>query len=342
MRIAAFVAAAAALVGAAKAGEATPLFSSRDQISIAISAPWRDLARASPESPPVPGTLTIGDETLSVLIGTRGKSRRAKNVCDFPPLRIEFDGKPPATSLFHKQEKLKLVTYCRRAKNHQQLVLKEYAAYRLYNVATEESFRARLAAISYVDALSGKTDIARTGFFIEDVDDLARRVDRKEVERGATPLAMYDRSAAARAALFHYMIGNLDWALTEGPEGEDCCHNGKIIGDEKTSETGLSPAPYDFDMSGFVDAPYALPPAQFKIKSVTTRVYRGFCAHNEETRAAAAAFRGAREAFLAAVAETPGLSEASVKKTTKFLDGFFKAIGDDAAVEKNLIEECRR
>ncbi len=326
---------------AAAAGEPTALFSSDEPIAISISAPWNSVSKASPDDEAIAGVVTIGDEQLPVAINTRGKSRREKHVCTFPPLKIEFTQKPPDGSLFHKQKKLKLVTYCKSSTRHQQIVLAEAAAYRLYNVTTPESFRTRLAAISYVNSKSQKVDIERVGFFIEDVDDVAKRSDLEEVERGRTPLSMYDQNAAARAALFQYMIGNLDWDMTAGPEGEHCCHNGKIIGPAKTAEANLIPAPYDFDMSGLVDAPYALPPDQFRIKSVRNRVYRGFCAHNAETREAAADFLSHRNAFNQAVAGVPGFSDASINKATRYLDGFFDEIATEAGIEKNLIRKCR-
>ena len=74
---------------------------------------------------------------------------------------------------------------------------------------------------------------------------------------------------------------------------------------------------------------------------MTTRVYRGYCAHNEETRAAAAAFRNARGDYDAAVSDMPGLSDRTKEKMLKFLGGFFDDVADDAAVEKNLLSKCR-
>jgi len=39
-----------------------------------------------------------------------------------------------------------------------------------------------------------------------------------------------DAAAAARYAVFEYMISNLDWAMTAGPAGADCCHNARLMG----------------------------------------------------------------------------------------------------------------
>jgi hypothetical protein len=137
------------------------------------------------------------------------------------------------------------------------------------------------------------------------------------------------------------MIGNLDWDMTAGPAGEPCCHNMKIIGPSAAAASALRPVPYDFDMSGLVDAPYAAPPEQIRIKSVRTRVYRGICSHNAETRAAAAELRAMQAAFEAAIAAVPGLPASSARKASKYLGGFFKAVKDDAAITKNLIDKCR-
>jgi hypothetical protein len=329
------------LAAPARAGEATILFSSDAPLDVAIAADWRKVEASDPEDAPVPGVLTAGGETLAVEITTRGKSRRRAEVCDFPPLSVTFAQKPAEASLFVKQKKLKLVTFCRRSSSHEQIVLKEFAAYRLYNAVTPQSFRVRLLSVAYKDARNGKTEITRRGFFIEDQGDLARRVDMEEVKRGRTPVAMYDQQSAARAALFHYMIGNLDWDLTAGPPDENCCHNGKIIGPSKDAQSGLVSAPYDFDMSGFVDAPYSIPPEQINVTSVKTRVFRGFCSHNDETRAAAKEFLAARPSMEASLAATLGMKEATIRKAKSYLGEFFKAVADDAAVEKNLIKKCR-
>ncbi len=334
--------AAGAIVGA-QAGEPTPLFASNDVLEITLVGPFKKLARTTKEIDGESGLIrvTASGEEKPITLAPRGKSRRNKDVCAFPPLSVSFPEKPEKASLFHKQGKIKLVTYCNRSKRHQDVLLREYAAYRLYNAFTEESFRVRLAEISYQEPDRDEPDITRMGFFIEDADDLARRVDLKEVDRGRTPIALYRQDAAARAALFQYMIGNLDWDITAGPVEDDCCHNAKILGPAKAAEADLTPAPYDFDMSGFVNAPYAVPPGGLVVRSVKTRVYRGFCAHDAQTLAAAADIRTRRQELEMTVRNTPGLSAKGADKMIDYLDGFFDDIADDDAVRKNLISKCR-
>jgi len=327
--------------GTASAGEPTPLFASNDPIAFSLTGDWRDIASSKPDEAPHEGTLVINGETLPVRITTRGNSRRDKQVCAFPPLRIEFAKKPGKASLFRKQKKLKLVTYCKKPESYEQYVLKEFAAYRLYNEMTPFSFRVRLADISYVDQKSGKVKLVRKGFFIEDVDDVADRNDMKEVDRGRTAVENFNAADAAREALFQYMIANLDWEMTVGPPGKNCCHNGRIIGAGKTAETDLTPIPYDFDISGFVDAPYALPPDKLGVRNVRQRRYRGYCAFNAEVKAAAADFLAKRASLEGALAATPGLSDKTIASSTKFLGDFFDDIGNDVAFEKSITGKCR-
>lgn len=340
MRILSLIAASIVATSTAKAGEPTPLFESAEPIDITITGPVSDIVRkAATSTDPKPATLAYDGEALAIELSARGNARRRPENCKFPPLRVKISEPPPQDSIFRKQKTLKLVTHCRTQKSFQQHTLLEYAAYRMYNEVTEASFRVRLAKLRYVDSDSGETVVERLGFFIEDADDLADRMDMKEVEAGALSLAQHDPNAAARAVLFFHMIGNHDWSILAGPEGE-CCHNGKLLGADKISASGLVYIPYDFDYSGFVDAPYATPPDGFGIKSVRTRYYRGDCALNEEVAHAAAIFRGRREAIESAVRATPYLERKIANKAVNYLDAFFSDIADDAAVKK-LLKRCR-
>jgi hypothetical protein len=62
---------------------------------------------------------------------------------------------------------LKLGTHCRDQGDYPQYVVREYPVYRMFNVLTPRSFRARLADVKYVDAASRKTIETRTGLFLE-------------------------------------------------------------------------------------------------------------------------------------------------------------------------------
>ena len=318
-------------------GEAKALFAGDAPLHLIIDAPLKSIARG-PRDPATahPGTLSDGVMTHPVRVAPRGLTRRKHETCDFPPLRVTFDKKPSAPSVFAGQKSLKLVTHCKSASRFQRHTLLEYAAYRLYNVLSPASFRARLAYIDYRD--NERPLVSRIGFFIEDVDDVAKRNGMKEVKAGARlPLQGIDKAAAGRVALFEYMVSNLDWSMSAGPAGGSCCHNMKPI-----SSTGAAisyiPVPYDFDYSGLVNAPYAVPPDGDG--SVTSRVYRGYCAHNQQALAAAELFRSRMSPMLAALDSVPGLEAGSKRKAASFLNGFFDQIATDQSANDRILKRC--
>src|SRR5690606_10071111 len=125
-------------------------------------------------------------------------------------------------------------------------------AYRLYNEITPYSFRVRPLRVTYRDSANGREQ-SQFNFVIEDADDMARRNDNYvelDVMSNEVRSSQLDPDVAARVGLFQYMIGNLDWDMVAGPEGEECCHNGKLIAASATSRERVVPTPYDFDMSG--------------------------------------------------------------------------------------------
>ncbi len=339
----AMMALTAAPLAAAPPEAAKPLFVSDEMIRITITGPVDEIARASAESQSTyPGTLTVvgSGETLPIQLAQRGITRRQSDVCQFPPLGVVFPQPPAAGSLFAGQRKLKLVTHCRAAEAFQQYVLMEYGTYKLYNQLTPMSFRARLAKIDYVTA-AGKPIISRIGFFLEEIDDVGRRNGRRAARVGSRiPVGQLSSPDAARVGLFEYMVGNLDWAMQAGPVGDSCCHNSPLIGPADGSSATLYPVPYDWDFSGLVDTPYAVPPDSVPVRNVRQRRYRGFCRHNAEARVEIARMRSMQAPLIANFTSVPGLEPRTVAKASAYLADFFADIASDATVEAKLLKTC--
>jgi len=319
-------------------GKATPLFDSDTPIRITIQGPVGVIARGAEDSTaPRDATLALAGTSYSIRLSARGITRRLQQTCSFPPLRVEFVQPPAATSLFAGQRRLKLVTHCRSSEGFQQHLLLEYSAYRIFNLITPLSYRARLATVDYAEP-SGKVSTSRWGFFLEDLDDAAKRNGTTEARVGDRILtAQLDPAQAGRIALFEYMIGNLDWSMRAAPQGEACCHNSKLI---NGGAGKLVPLPYDFDYSGLVDAPYAIPPDGFSINSVRSRVYQGYCRFNNEVLAAAAEFRARRPAIEAMFSQIPGMSAGTRTKALSYLGGFFDQIATDETVRGKILKKC--
>lgn len=321
------------------------LFQDEETLRVEIRGPIRTLVRkADKETAPYNAQLSVlGDagETHAIELSARGNSRRDKNLCTFPPLRVSFTEKPEKQSVFDDQKRLKLVTHCRNASKYQQYYLLEYAAYRLLNVLTPNSLKVRLALIDYVDEDNGKTIATRYGFFIEDVDDAAKRNGLKEIDVADAEIGQIDPQAGGLYAVFQYMIGNLDWSMLHAPPGEDCCHNTRLLAKEQTPPQNMIPVPYDFDYSGLVDTPYAVPPDAVNVRSVRTRRYRGFCVQNSAARAAAVSINAQAAQLYAVFDDIEGLEEKTSRKARIYLAEFFEEIATPEGLERNLIADCR-
>ena len=337
---------------ASPAAAQSRLFSDDAALRIVISAPFPTLVRAAPtRTDPFPATVSVIEgagsaQSLPIQLRARGLTRRTGGFCQFPPLSLNFDKATSQGGVFFGQNKLKLVTYCRDAADYEQRIVLEFLAYRLYNLVTPMSFRVRGADITYRNLAGGGDGVTRFGFMIEDIDDAAKRNQRKELETasGQVTQKQLDAGAAARAALFEFMIGNLDWAFLAGPNPSDCCHNSRLIaaaGAKPATATGVVPLPYDFDYSGFVDAPYAEPPASLKVNRVTDRLYRGYCASNGEIPAAIEAFRARRSDMMALIDAEQRLSPGVRAKTTRFMEGFFAVLDDPERVQRQIVSRCR-
>lgn len=320
---------------AAAKGKVKPLFASDTPLAIEIDGPVRAIAASAEKSTdPRPGTLRAAGEALGITLAARGNARRRKVTCKFPPLRVTFAGKPVETSLFEGQKSLKMVTHCGYGANAEQLVLREYAAYRLYQRLSDQSLKVRLLDVRYTEG--GKETSKGIGFFIEDTDDAARRFGLHEIDVIESPLSALDRTAAARNILFQYMIGNNDWNLARGSRNENCCHNYKLLAVNKEARTSLIPVPYDFDYAGLVDAPYALPPEQLALNNVRSRYFRG-CSWKAETLAVIPEFRAKQAALIAEINAIPRLTDKTRADMLGYLGSFFAELDKP---EATLFKRC--
>jgi hypothetical protein len=311
----------------------TPLFASDAPIKVVIQGPISSLASNRAEVPRT-GTMTVDGVAYPITLTPRGITRLKSDVCDFPPLRVELTRPAPPGSLFQGQHRLKLVTHCKRSPDFQQKVLLEYSAYRLYNLITPLSFRARLANVDYLDQ-SGRPYVSRVGLFLEDFSDVAKRNGMASAHMGSlVPLRQLDPAAGARFAVFEYMISNYDWSMRAGPQGEECCHNGRLLAGAPGGL--LTPVPYDFDFSGLVDAPYATPPDGIPINDVRQRSYRGYCLHLAQARVFAAQLSPRRAEFLGVFATIPGLDPREQGRAANYLQGFFTDV-DSGRIFKTCV-----
>jgi hypothetical protein len=178
--------------------ENRPLFAASEPLEFTLIADFGKVQRdRDPESTTTyPATLTVaradgGDTSFPVRIRTRGHMRRKPTSCTFAPLRIEFESNPIGTP-FEGQKNLKLGTHCRDTGEYPDYVGREHPVYRMFNVLTRQSFRSRLAQAHYVDAKDRKPVRARTALFLEDDDDVARRMEGRTIDNKGLSFAQTD------------------------------------------------------------------------------------------------------------------------------------------------------
>jgi hypothetical protein len=321
-----------------RATENLPLFASDTPLEITLIADFGKVQRdRDPESTTTyPATLTVaradgGDTSFPVRIRTRGHMRRKPTSCTFAPLRIEFESNPIGTP-FEGQKNLKLGTHCRDTGEYPEYVAREYPVYRMFNILTPQSFRARLAEAHYVDAKDRKPVRARTALFLEDDDDVARRLEARTVESRGLSFSQTDDVNTTLMMVFEYMIGNTDISITS-------LHN-VIVARVRNGTSYL--VPYDFDYSGVVNAQYAVPASTLRLSSVRERLYRGPCHTAEELEPVLQRLRAARTELLGVYDSTRFLKPGYVAEAKKYLEQFFRTIDNPASVKKAFIDGCTR
>ncbi|HSU28295.1 MAG TPA: hypothetical protein VLJ68_07935, partial [Chitinophagaceae bacterium] len=235
---------------------------------------------------------------------------------------------------FSLLKKLKLVSACGTSGDDAQYLLKEALAYKIFNLLTDKSFRVRIAYVTYKDTKGKTRTYTQPGFFIEDVDAVAKRNKCKQVEGQMIYQEQSNREQMTLVCLFEYLIANADWSVPGN-------HNIKLIRPSKDTTAKVIAVPYDFDYSGMVNTPYAIPPDILSISSVRERAYRGFPRTMEELKAVIGLFNQKKEDIKNLVMNFEGLTKSTKNETWEYLEEFFNLIQKDNKVKEIFIDNAR-
>jgi len=312
--------------------EALPLFASNSPLAVTLTGDFKALNKdRSQESKAIhKATLAVdGGAPIDVDLRARGHLRRMSRTCDYVPIRVDFPKKVTAGGAFAKQEALKLVVQCAGGREYEQYILREYIAYQIFNAITPSSFRARLARVSYVDRVSGKAAGTRLGMFLEDEGDVAKRMEGRVVELPRLLFKDVESDTLMPMMIFEYMIGNTDYSIY-------ALHNVKIV---QRPDKSLHPVPYDFDVTGLVNPPYAIPARGFNIKTVVERMYRGPCRPQPQVDPYVANFVAKRDAIRAIPDSVPGLERMTRDEVRSYIDSFYSSIRNTKDV-RGLFVSC--
>ena len=271
---------------------------------------------------------------MDIKLRVRG-NYRLKN-CYFPPLKLKIKKGVSKNTLFEGNKSLKLVVPCLIQKDNDDNIIKEFLAYKFYEVISTYHFKTRLLDFSFEEIKKNnpKTHLLK-GFFIEDNSTVAKRFDGKVLKRFIHPLNQ-DKLTSIRNSFFQYMIGNTDFS-------QGYTHNVKLFFIDKI----MIPIPYDFDMSGMVNTSYAVVSQinnqKLKNTSVTQRVYRGFKRDQED-------FELVRQEFLANKTTLLSIMDAhsnyfdnpkEFSNAKDYIISFYDILDDDKSFNKRIVNKAR-
>lgn len=269
--------------------------------------------------------------TREVRLKARGQFRRSH--CTLPPLWLNIKKSGVAGKEFQDVKKMKVVTHCRMSQTYQSAIMKEFLTYKIYGIISPYSFRVRLMEIKYIDAGRKNKEYSNWAFIIEPEAMMAERLEAipfklDNISRNDTKVFETDVMS-----IFNYMIGNADYSIMAR-------HNTKLLRLKDMSIANPIPVPYDFDYTGIVNAPYAVPGENLNIEKITDRYFLGPCRTDEEFEKAMDVFKSKKEDIFGFIQSFPYASDKTKKAVTGYLEEFYTLLEKSWFIEHELKSTC--
>ncbi len=314
-------------------------FADQAPLKLSLTASIKSLKRETNDSTYLEGTLryaqgTAGLDSIDLRVRARGNFRRLQ--CYFAPLKLEFRKADIRGTLFEGHDELKLVLPCQIGSQSGDYVLKEYLAYKIFEVVSPYHYQTRLAEIEFIEE-KGRRERTHelTGFLIEDHGTLARRLEGKRIRRTMPPL-MQDPYYSVVNNLFQYGIGNTDFSIRRQHNQRLYYIDGKYFS-----------IPYDFDMAGLVNAPYATVSNTQTLDcdpfDVRDRCYKGYLRDTAVVRQVRQDFLRARPAIQRELEALEPLfvERGHYEEAAAYLESFFDILTDDRKFQREILDRMR-
>lgn len=292
-------------------------------VKITLTTDMRRLIRRKHQETYQPATFTYqlpDQEPVTFEIKVRSRGNRRKEVCFYPPLKLNFRKRDlEAAGLSRAYDDIKFVMQCNAHTPSDQYTWREFLAYRLYNHLSDYSLRVQAVELILRDSRGKAKDRPMAAFLVEPEAELAQRLNAVTIERTKCVVTTLQREPFLTMAAFQYMIGNTDWYVYN-------VHNLALL---KVPEyPRMVPVPYDFDYAGIVDANYAIPFHTLPISDVKERLYTGEPCTEEEAAVIREHFLARQEAIMTYFESFPFLRKNDHRFVLHYLEGFFKMIED--------------
>ena len=322
-----------------KIGKVSKLFSSDSVVHIKMNYANKVVRKSTNDSTYLDMDLDYqvgSDDWKSIPVKIRSRGNNRLENCYFAPIKMKINKEDYKGTLFKGNKKLKLVLPCLTERDRNDYLLKEFLAYKLYELVSPYHYKTRLLDITLTEP-KGKNfkEHKIKGFFIEDIKKVADRHGGKVLKRNVHPMQQ-DALSSVQNAFFQFMIGNTDFSTAYQ-------HNEKLLFVNKTSV----PVPYDFDMSGLCNTSYSVVSQVGKdvlpITEVTQRMYRGFKRDNE-------VMLEVRNQFLANKTKMFAIIDAlkvhfenpkAYTQCTSYINEFFNVLANESKFKKDILDRAR-
>ena len=316
------------------------LFDSEEILPMKLAYSQREIRNNTNDSTYLKSTMEFqledGWTSMEVKLRARGHNRR--KTCYFTPIKVKISKANRKGTIFKEHKKLKLVLPCLLQAEKNDKLLNEYLAYKLYENVADYYFRVKLLDIEYEEIRKNKSKrFAIKGFFIEDIDNVADRYGANVIKNRKVHPFEQDAHASAQNDIFQYMIGNTDYSSAYQ-------HNAKLIFIQGKKAI---PIPYDFDLSGLVNAGYAVVSKvgnqTLPITTVTERLYRGYERSPQVYKQVRQEYLAKKPQMLAEIERLRPLYE-SVKEyemARDYIMEFYQILEDETKFRKRIIERAR-
>jgi hypothetical protein len=315
--------------------ESNPLFTETEPLELVLEMDMDKVLNDKSEDPEYNPALLIQKlsdnkiQTFNIKIKARGRTRRIKDICEFPPLKLNFEKDATKNTTFEGQDKVKMVTHCRDNFDYENYAVLEYLAYKTYNTLTDYSYRVRLVRIVYRDIGKNYPDIEKSGFLIEDDDLMAKRLGGTISDKRIWSPDSCNQQSVDLFSVFQFMIGNTDWWIHKR-------HNVDIVAVDEE----LIPVPFDFDYAGIINTPYATPSTMLPITRVVDRFFKGSCKTTESYQEVINNMNAKKSTILDIIDNTEFLNNKFKRSATRYIENSYRIINDPDKFSQFINQSC--
>lgn len=294
---------------------------------------WKELEKDKKEKAYLPAHVMFetGGEKISMEIKVRTRGHMRLNICFYPPLKLKFEKSALSERSLKDHNEIDLVHRCQSGDSYQQYILKEYLAYKLFQVLSPLSFNVQLVRIHYLNPNGTTAYESSLGFVVEHTEELVDRLGGQRIKTPIISQHSVDKESMLRTSVFQFMIGNTDWSFRTRHNLEFLAVPGYSL---------LVTIPYDFDYSGLVSATYAAHHQDIGLPHVANRFYQGKCYPPEMTMKVINEFVAKKEEILSIPRTIYGIDDKVLRHVNDYLLEFFNILEDNKKLKHQIIDHC--